>query len=87
MQLDHVDVLEVSLQTGRFHQIRAQLAHIGRPIRGDVKYGARRGNKDRSVDLHAYKIRIPEFNIEITAPSNRKSPLWQRIDAEIILKA
>ena len=45
-----------SLATGRHHQIRAQLAKIGSPIKGDVKYGARRGNKDRSIHLHAWKL-------------------------------
>lgn len=42
--------------TGKHHQIRAQLSSVGCPIKGDVKYGARRGNKDRSISLHAWKI-------------------------------
>jgi len=42
--------------TGKHHQIRAQLSAVGCPIKGDVKYGARRGNKDRSISLHAWKI-------------------------------
>ena len=49
-------LLEVSLETGRHHQIRAQLSEIGCPIKGDVKYGFRRGNKDRSIHLHAWKL-------------------------------
>ena len=49
-------LLEVELVTGRFHQIRVQLAAIGSPIKGDVKYGARRGNRDRSIGLHAWKL-------------------------------
>ena len=40
----------------RFHQIRAQLAAINNPIKGDVKYGFKRGNKDRSIHLHAWKL-------------------------------
>lgn len=48
--------LEISLITGRFHQIRTQLAHVGCHIMGDVKYGARRSNKNRSIGLHAWKL-------------------------------
>lgn len=55
-RLDNYTVLQVELKTGRFHQIRSQLAHIGCPIKGDVKYGARRKNKDRSIYLHAYEL-------------------------------
>lgn len=53
---DRYHLLEISLLTGRHHQIRAQLAAIGCPVKGDVKYGARRGNKDRSIQLHARSI-------------------------------
>jgi 23S rRNA pseudouridine1911/1915/1917 synthase len=49
-------LLEVTLQTGRHHQIRAQLAAIGSPIKGDNKYGFRRMNRDRSIHLHAWKL-------------------------------
>lgn len=55
-KLDNYTVLRIELKTGRFHQIRSQLAHIGCPIKGDVKYGARRKNKDRSIHLHAYEL-------------------------------
>ncbi|MFZ9701094.1 MAG: RluA family pseudouridine synthase [Flavobacteriales bacterium] len=48
-----LSLLEVQLKTGRHHQIRAQLSAIGCPVVGDVKYGARRGLKDRSIALHA----------------------------------
>ena len=53
---DNYHLLAIELKTGRHHQIRAQLAAIGSPIKGDVKYGARRGNKDRSIHLHAWKL-------------------------------
>lgn len=53
---DHYHLLEVQLETGRHHQIRAQLSHHGCSIRGDVKYGARRPNPDGSIGLHARKI-------------------------------
>jgi 23S rRNA pseudouridine1911/1915/1917 synthase len=49
-------LLHVQLLTGRHHQIRAQLAAIGSPIKGDVKYGARRSNPDRSIHLHAWRL-------------------------------
>ncbi|MEO6189761.1 MAG: RluA family pseudouridine synthase [Saprospiraceae bacterium] len=54
--LDQYRLLEITTETGRFHQIRSQLASRNMPIKGDVKYGARRGNKDRSIGLHAWKI-------------------------------
>ncbi|MEI6411684.1 MAG: RNA pseudouridine synthase [Bacteroidota bacterium] len=49
-------LLKLKLITGRHHQIRAQLAAIGCPIKGDVKYGARRSNTDRSIHLHAWRM-------------------------------
>ena len=55
-KLENYSVLSILIERGRFHQIRAQLAHAGFPVKGDVKYGARRGNKDRSIHLHASKI-------------------------------
>jgi 23S rRNA pseudouridine1911/1915/1917 synthase len=55
-ELDHYFALEVDLQTGRHHQIRAQLQAIGCPIKGDVKYGARRPNADKSISLVARNI-------------------------------
>lgn len=53
---DKYTIVNLHPQTGRHHQIRAQLAAVGCPIQGDVKYGARRGNKDRSISLHAWKL-------------------------------
>lgn len=49
-------LLEVELMTGRHHQIRAQLSHIGCPIRGDLKYGYSRPNQDVSISLHSRSI-------------------------------
>jgi len=77
---DRYHYLKISLKTGRFHQIRAQLANIGCYIKGDVKYGAKRANKDRSICLHAHEI---NFNIDnkllkITA-NFPKSVLWEDI--------
>jgi 23S rRNA pseudouridine1911/1915/1917 synthase len=55
-QSNDYSLLEVDLQTGRHHQIRAQLAAIGCPIKGDLKYGSPRSNKDGSISLHARSI-------------------------------
>lgn len=55
-KLDSYFVLEIDLKTGRHHQIRAQLAKIGCTIKGDLKYGASRSNKDGSIHLHARRL-------------------------------
>lgn len=55
---DNYHLLEVELLTGRHHQIRAQLAAIGCPIKGDLKYGFARSNADASIHLHAWKVEI-----------------------------
>lgn len=69
---DNYFLLKVRLITGRFHQIRAQLAAIGSPIKGDVKYGFRRKNKDRSIHLHAWKLGfkhpVTNEHVELTCP-------------------
>ena len=57
-KLDHYYVLEVDLHTGRHHQIRAQLAAIGCPIKGDLKYGFDRSNPDGGIHLHARKLTL-----------------------------
>lgn len=54
--LDNYYLLEVDLQTGRHHQIRSQLSAIGSPIKGDLKYGFDRSNKDASIHLHARSL-------------------------------
>lgn len=54
--LDRFTVLEIELFTGRHHQIRSQLSAIGSIIKGDLKYGAKRPNRDKSICLHSYKI-------------------------------
>jgi len=55
-QLDNYSILEIDLETGRHHQIRAQLSAIKSPIKGDLKYGFDRSNKDGGIHLHAHKI-------------------------------
>lgn len=53
---DRYSVVEINLLTGRKHQIRAQLSNIGHPIKGDLKYGARRSNADGSISLQAFRL-------------------------------
>lgn len=81
--LQHIDnyhLLEVRIVTGRHHQIRAQLAAMGCHIKGDVKYGARRANRDRSIHLHAWILRfrhpVTGELEEITAPLP-DDPVWK----------
>mgnify|MGYP006266591817 CR=1 FL=1 len=77
---DRYDLLEIHLGSGRFHQIRAQLASVGCPVRGDVKYGFRRGNKDRSIQLHAWKLHVQHpvsgETEHLTAPPPETS-IWE----------
>lgn len=56
--LNHYTALEIDLQTGRHHQIRSQLSVIGCPIKGDLKYGFARSNKDGGIHLHARKLTL-----------------------------
>ncbi len=80
---DRYWLLEVNLHTGRHHQIRCQLAKIGCPIRGDLKYGAPRSNPDGGISLHARRIQfehpISHISIDITAPLPDE-PLWNALD-------
>ena len=55
-KLDNYFVLDIDLHTGRHHQIRCQLAAIGSPIKGDLKYGFNRSNPDGGIHLHARKL-------------------------------
>lgn len=55
-KFERYSLLEIKLYTGRHHQIRCQLSFIGHPIKGDVKYGAKRPNRDGSISLLAYKL-------------------------------
>ena len=69
---ERYSLLEIILETGRHHQIRCQLSAIGHPIKGDLKYGAKRSNPDGTIDLHARWLRIDHHttkdSIEIVAP-------------------
>jgi 23S rRNA pseudouridine1911/1915/1917 synthase len=73
-------LLEIQLETGRHHQIRAQLAAIGCIIKGDVKYGAKRSNDDGSICLHARKLTFihptQKNHIALSAPLP-KTDIWK----------
>ncbi len=77
--LANYHLLEVDLETGRHHQIRCQLSAIGCPVKGDLKYGFDRSNKDASIHLHAHKIQfihpVSKEAITIIAPTP-KDPIW-----------
>ncbi|GAA6529108.1 RNA pseudouridine synthase [Segatella asaccharophila] len=79
---DRYCLLEVILMTGRHHQIRCQLAHIGCPIKGDLKYGAKRSNPGGGIDLLAHQIEfihpVSQKPISVVAPVPDSS-LWQAI--------
>ena len=79
-KLDRYSLLEIDLETGRHHQIRTQLAAIGSPIKGDLKYGFNRSNKDGSIHLHARKIEfthpVNKEKISIIAPLP-KDVIWE----------
>ncbi|WP_397299882.1 RluA family pseudouridine synthase [Nonlabens ulvanivorans] len=82
-KLDRYTLLEIALETGRHHQIRAQLSKIGCVIKGDLKYGARRSNKDGSIHLHARQL---EFNhpvkkepVKIIAPVPVGDAIWKAV--------
>lgn len=78
-ELDYYTLLEVDLYTGRSHQIRSQLSFIGNPIKGDLKYGSKRSNRDGSISLHARKISfihpVSKEKVEIIAHPP-KEKIW-----------
>ena len=85
-QSDRYTLMEVNLETGRHHQIRCQLSAIGSPIKGDLKYGAKRSNPDGGIALHARKIEfihpVSKQPISITAPVPEDT-LWKLLEEQI----
>ena len=79
---DNYCLLEVHLMTGRHHQIRCQLAHMGCPIKGDLKYGSPRSNPDGSISLQAHHLEfvhpVSKEAISVTAPVPDDN-LWKAI--------
>ena len=78
-------LLEVDLKTGRHHQIRCQLAKMGCPIKGDLKYGSPRSNPDGSICLHARRVHfihpVSKQEIDLIAPLPHGN-LWVGFDVE-----
>ena len=83
---DKYFLLEIDLKTGRHHQIRSQLAKIGCPIKGDLKYGAERSNPDGGISLHAHSAvfthPVSKQKIEITANIPEEN-LWKALTGNI----
>jgi len=79
-ELENYFLLEIKIETGRHHQIRCQLQAIGCPIKGDLKYGAKRNNTDASIDLHARNLQfihpVTKKEIDLTAPV-RDEKIWK----------
>lgn len=78
---ENYNLLEIDLKTGRHHQIRVQLAKMGCPIKGDLKYGFARSNKDGGISLHARRVAflhpVSKEPITIEAPLPEGDRLWQ----------
>lgn len=85
---DRYTLLEINLETGRHHQIRCQLAAIGCPIKGDLKYGAKRSNPDGGISLHARNIEfvhpVSKQPISIVAPTPEDN-LWHSLEKSYML--
>jgi 23S rRNA pseudouridine1911/1915/1917 synthase len=79
--LDNYLLLEIDLETGRHHQIRAQLSKTGVPIKGDLKYGSPRSNPDGGINLHARKLEfihpVTKEDIVIVAPVPQNDAVWR----------
>lgn len=85
---DNYTLLEINLETGRHHQIRCQLAALGCPVKGDLKYGAKRSNPDGGICLHARRIEfihpVSKQEICITAPVPDDA-LWRALTTPLQL--
>jgi 23S rRNA pseudouridine1911/1915/1917 synthase len=83
-------LLEINLETGRHHQIRCQLAKMGCPIKGDLKYGFARSNPNGGISLHARHIAfthpVSQIAIDLTAPVPEDDILWQTMEALVSAK-
>ncbi|MBO6018638.1 MAG: RNA pseudouridine synthase [Prevotella sp.] len=83
---DHYALLEVQLLTGRHHQIRCQLSKAGTPIKGDLKYGARRSNPDGSISLLSRRVEfvhpVSQQSIVVESPLPEGDNLWRQLSHE-----
>lgn len=79
--LDNFQLLEIDLETGRHHQIRAQLSKIGVPIKGDLKYGSSRSNPDGGIHLHARRLEfihpVTKEHLVVEAPVPQNDVVWK----------
>lgn len=80
-KIEHYSLLEITLETGRHHQIRAQLAAIGHPVKGDLKYGFPRSNRDASICLHAKFLKfehpVTQEQMVFEAPVPEGEGVWK----------
>lgn len=87
-ELNNFSLVRVVPDTGRHHQIRVQLASLGHPIKGDLKYGAKRSNEDASICLHAWHlsfvhpVKKEPVSIEANLPD---TDLWKEVVTDQIL--
>ena len=85
-QSENYFLLRVNLETGRHHQIRVQLSQIGCPVKGDLKYGAKRSNRDGSISLHARSVSfihpVSQQKIEVVAPVPDDA-LWRAFEQSV----
>ncbi|MEZ4910987.1 MAG: RNA pseudouridine synthase [Saprospiraceae bacterium] len=85
---DNYHALLINLKTGRFHQIRAQLATMGMSIKGDLKYGSRRPNLDKSIGLLSYKLEFVHPSTQkfysYTSPFPTNEILWDLLDKTLL---
>ncbi len=84
---EHYHLVEVDLHTGRHHQIRCQLSAIGCPIKGDLKYGAKRSNPDGSISLLSYRLRfrhpVSGVDLDIKAPLPNER-IWRELGQSLV---
>ena len=84
---EHYHLVEVDLHTGRHHQIRCQLSTIGCPIKGDLKYGAKRSNPDGSISLLSYRLRfrhpVSGVDLDIKAPLPNER-IWRELGQSLV---
>jgi 23S rRNA pseudouridine1911/1915/1917 synthase len=85
--IENYRLLEIKMLSGYHHQIRSQLGAFGCPVKGDVKYGSRRGNKDRSIHLHAWKLAfnhpVSGERTELMVPPPEEH-IWQLLTLQLI---
>ncbi len=89
--IERYHLLEIELETGRHHQIRCQLSHMGWPVKGDLKYGFDRSNPDASIHLHARQLQllhpVRKQPVTFTAPTPDEpvwNAFWEQRDRKVL---